>query len=326
MGLRITVDIFSGRTNPTWEIQDADQARELIRLISRNRSGVAEISSGFTGLGFRGIQVEITDDLDTAGLPPRFELAGGGAQDPFASAEVAEQLLATMPVGEGDEGSAAEADTAGGEETGWPQEFREGVRQEIQHTTREGAGGATTIEPTESGNLSEAGALEVEKLLQTLVHPAALTCSYDVTPFNPAFWNRPDTQPYNNCYNFAVNRRTNTFAQPGRAHGYTIPGTVRCSEVSTGALRDGLRTWGNCQPAGSLRYVVALVTGTILGRRDYHWYRLHPGGIWCHKPGGGTARDWDNSNKRITNPYTCDRGGYTEWCGLFQTHQSIVIR
>ncbi|WP_409055446.1 hypothetical protein [Streptomyces sp. SYP-A7185] len=334
MGLRITVDIFSGRTNPTWEIQDQEQVRELIQLIAHHEAAVADVSAGFTGLGFRGIQVEITDDLDTAGLPAVFKVAGGGGRDPYAGADVAERLLETMPVGPPEEGGGrraaeSESDAPAPEERAerYPEDFRESVRDEIRRTAREGAGGATTVEPAESGGLSEAHAAEVEKQLQTLVHRAALTCAYDVTPFNPGFWNRPDTQLYNNCYNFAVNRRTNTFAQPGLAHGYTIPDTVTCGQVSTGAQRDGLRLWGNCQPAGSLRYVVALVTGTYPGNlRDYHWYRLHPGGLWAHKPGGTPARDTDNSGRPITNPYTCDRRPYNEWCGLFQTHHSIVIR
>ncbi|MGW7086885.1 hypothetical protein ACWGH2_25815 [Streptomyces sp. NPDC054871] len=337
MGLRITVDIFSGRPNPTWEIQDQEQVLELIQLIAHHQEAVADVSGGFTGLGFRGIQVEITDDLDTAGLPPVFKVAGGGDRDPYTGADVAERLLETMPVGGLDEsGERRPAQDEGeGEGAGdtavldesYPEDFRESVRAEIRRTAREGAGGATTIEPTESGGITEADAAEVEKQLQTLVHRAALACAYDVTPFNPAFWNRPDTQPYNNCYNFAVNRRTNTFAQPGHAHGYTIPRTVRCGEVSIGAQRDGLRLWGNCQPAGSLRYVVALVTGTFPGNlRDYHWYRLHPGGLWAHKPGGTPARNTDNSGRLITNPYTCDRRPYNEWCGLFQTHNSLVIR
>ncbi|MGW0908310.1 hypothetical protein [Streptomyces sp. NPDC002853] len=328
MGLRITVDIFSGRANPSWEIQDQEQVLELIQLMAHHQEAVADVSDGFSGLGFRGIRVEITDDLDTGGLPAVFKIAGGGDRDPYTGADVAERLLETMPVGESTERRPAEGegDTEVVEES-YPEDFRESVREEIRRTAREGAGGATTIEPTESGGISEADAAEVEKQLQTLVHRAALACAYDVTPFNPAFWNRPDTQPYNNCYNFAVNRRTNTFAQPGRAHGYTIPRTVRCGEVSTGAQRDGLRIWGNCQPPGSLRYVVALVTGTFPGNiRDYHWYRLHPGGLWAHKPGGTAARNTDNSGRLITNPYTCDRRPYNEWCGLFQTHNALVIR
>src|SRR6185295_11525413 len=31
--------------------------------------------------------------------------------------------------------------------------------------------------------------------------------------YNPGLWNVPNTQPYNNCYNYANNIITNTFAQ-----------------------------------------------------------------------------------------------------------------
>ncbi|POX42281.1 hypothetical protein C3486_05990 [Streptomyces sp. Ru73] len=305
--------------------------RELLEFMAGHRTALAEPATGYTGLGFRGIQVELTDDLDTAGLPTEFEVAGDGSQDPYAAAELAERLLDTMPTGAGAAAEPPPDETAaGGEqptEESYPEAFRDSVREQIRHTVREGAGGAMTIEPPEPGSFSEGSLLEVEKQLQTLVPSAAVACAYDVTPYNPGFWNRPDTRPRNNCYNFAVNRRTNTFAQPGRAHGYTIPGTVRCNEVSIGAQRDGIRVWGNCQPQGTLRYVIALVTGTFPGGfRDYHWYRLHPGGLWAHKPGRTPVRNVDNSGRPIRNPYTCDRRPYNEWCGLYQSHNSVTIR
>lgn len=46
MGLRITVDTFSGRANPTWEIQDQEQVHELIQLMAHNQAAVAEVSEG----------------------------------------------------------------------------------------------------------------------------------------------------------------------------------------------------------------------------------------------------------------------------------------
>src|SRR5439155_2191799 len=48
--------------------------------------------------------------------------------------------------------------------------------------------------------------------------------------YEPAWWNVPARQPYNNCYNYATNYRTNTFAQPGRAAGaqYTA---LTCASV-----------------------------------------------------------------------------------------------
>jgi len=42
-------------------------------------------------------------------------------------------------------------------------------------------------------------------------------------PYNPGKWNIPTVQPHNNCYNYGNDHITNTFAQPGRAHGKPIP-------------------------------------------------------------------------------------------------------
>lgn len=315
MGLRVTIDIFSGRPNPSWDIEDDDQVRELLQLMVRSRAALAEPVSGYTGLGFRGLQIEITNDVNVSGLPTQFKVVGGGSQDEFAGAELAERLLATMP--------SRPPAVEGAEEAMYSAEFQQMVREEIRQVPFARAGGVT-YEPEQLPDDDQI--TEVEEQLRTL-RSRALSCAYDATPFNPAFWNRPDTQPYNNCYNYAVNRRTNTFAQPGRAHGYSIPGTVRCNEVADGALRDGLRWWGNCQPAGTLRYVLALVTGTFPGGfRDYHWYRFQSNGFWGHKPGGTAARNTDNSNNIIYNPYTCNRGPYTDWCGFLQSHNSVVIR
>ena len=49
MGLRITIDIFSGRPDPFWNIEDNDQVR-LLQLAARNRAALAEPTSGYTGL------------------------------------------------------------------------------------------------------------------------------------------------------------------------------------------------------------------------------------------------------------------------------------
>jgi hypothetical protein len=40
------------------------------------------------------------------------------------------------------------------------------------------------------------------------------------TAYNPGFWNTPAVQPKNNCYNYAMNWRSDTFAQPGRISGH----------------------------------------------------------------------------------------------------------
>ena len=126
----------------------------------------------------------------------------------------------------------------------------------------------------------------------------------------------------NNCYNYARNWRTDTFAQPGRAHGAQTS-TMGCARVTTAAMADGLRRRCTCLPGSEFpRRLMALV---IDPGWDYHWYRHQRGGFWGHKPGRTPARNVDNSNVVITNPETCNRGGYTDLCGYFYAGRSVVI-
>ena len=63
------------------------------------------------------------------------------------------------------------------------------------------------------------------------------------------------------------------------------------------------------------RYLVALVVAPGPGFIDFHWYRKSSEGFWSHKPGSTAARNVDNSNRIITDPATCNRGPYTQFCG-----------
>ena len=76
-------------------------------------------------------------------------------------------------------------------------------------------------------------------------------------------------------------------------------------------------------PPGKGRgWYVALV---IWPNVDYHWYRQDNVGCWSHKPGKTAARNTDNSGNRITDPRTCNRGGYTQFCGYMNTGSWVVI-
>lgn len=137
-----------------------------------------------------------------------------------------------------------------------------------------------------------------------------------VPPYSPAFWNDGGTVQYNNnCYNYGNNKRTDTFAQPGRAAGamYT---NLTCTAVYNAANADGLDPLpasGSC-PDGKDKVALVVDPGT-----DYHWYRLDSSGMWSHKPGGTQATNLDNSGNPITNPETANRCGtwlcYTDFCG-----------
>jgi hypothetical protein len=96
-------------------------------------------------------------------------------------------------------------------------------------------------------------------LISTVPDPKCEKCRYEVSKFNPSFWNAASVQPYNNCYNYARNWRTNTFAQPGRAHGAQT-GTMACNSVTTAAMADGLVKRCICLPDSEYpRRLMALV-------------------------------------------------------------------
>jgi len=117
----------------------------------------------------------------------------------------------------------------------------------------------------------------------------------------------------NNCYNYACNIPTDTFAQPGRASG-NMYSSLNCNEVSDGAISDGL-TVQNCdEPCPNCCHKVALV---VAPGWDYHWYRQDKNGMWSHKPGKTAVRNTDNSGNPISDSHTADRGPYTEFCGCF---------
>jgi len=151
--------------------------------------------------------------------------------------------------------------------------------------------------------------LEAWKELE-VVWPFKKTCSCGPL-YEPEWWNVPSIQPYNNCYNYATNYRTNTFAQPGRAAG-DMYNSLSCAEVKSGAIKDELidapDNDNKCPDEGHL---VALV---IWPNWDYHWYRKGENGYWSHKPGGTAVTNLDNSGDSISDPRTADRGGYTDFC------------
>jgi hypothetical protein len=168
-----------------------------------------------------------------------------------------------------------------------------------------------------------AGRVKTVTIRQTTRDARCESCQYEISRFNPGFWNNdPNVQRNNNCYNYARNWRTDTFAQPGRASGH--PNSImQCAQVSAAARFDGLVDRCRCLPASEYpRRLMALV---IWPGGDYHWYRHQIGGFWGHKPGQTPARNTDNSGVIITNPETCNRGNYTQFCGYFYAGKSVKI-
>ena len=121
----------------------------------------------------------------------------------------------------------------------------------------------------------------------------------------------------NNCYNYATNMKTNTFAQPGRAAAAQYA-SLSCTDVTTAAIADGLTSVNDPDDCPVGQCPVALV---VAPGKDYHWYRRNANGNWSHKPGGTDATTFDASGNKITNPETADRNygylNYTDFCGYF---------
>lgn len=157
-------------------------------------------------------------------------------------------------------------------------------------------------------------------ILHCLVVIASLIAHADPAPLKVPkmdldFWNG-DIQYGNNCYNYATNRVTNSFAQPGEASDemYT---DLQCEDVYAAAEKDlGLI------PAEFFKFdkteddtLIALV---VSPNYDFHWYRRDADNMWSHKNGSTPATNLDESYELISDPETADRGSYTDFCGYFR--------
>lgn len=315
--LRVTADIFSGRPNPTWVVDDREAAA-VLRDLAQQPDAAAAVDSGFQGLGNRGLIVESLGEstADEYGVPARFRLAAGGAARGRGKAlEISERLLRTLP----DRPTGDQAGDAGAAyEPGLRQYLLDQLAASATLTRTESTGTAAADETAAGDAGTGAGPIPIP-----IPFPI---CQYESTPFNPAFWNDPAHITHNNCYNYATNRRTDTFAQPGRATGamYTA---INCAQVGAGAVHDGAVKAPACAPASeNPRWYMALVIAPGPGFIDYHWYRKSSQGFWGHKPGGTAARNVDNSGHVVLDPRTADRGPYTIFCGFFYAQRRMVVR
>jgi hypothetical protein len=308
----VTLDAFSGRPNPSWRISDKDNARLLERVSGRALASAMETEVNVP-LGPRGFIISaVSDDDVPEGVPQTFRV-GSGVQK-----AAAESRGAVLSASENDEIAKFLLNTgrhvleedlmaflaSWGQKQAQPQAFEQGV----------------FAEPAEPA--PEEPAAEEASDMKSAV--AAAACIIANTAYNPGFWNVPAVQPHNNCYNYAMNYRSDTFAQPGRISGHMYT-AINCANVGTAANWDGCLT--TC--SGSNKNV-ALVIAPGPGFVDYHWYRRQKEGFWGHKPGGTAARNTDNRGRVINGttltPANCDRGPYTIFCGYRYSPTGMRVR
>ena len=309
--LLITADVFSGRPNPSWVVSDTQEVRKVLRQLADSRPSAASPDAGLADLGrLRGLRISLQSDelaLDHALEPTIYlplQAAGGGALH-----DLADRLIdLAQPAG------LAEAAARSGDPTsGQP------FPDDLQAFLRERMTSPRGLTGPDSNSAAHAEAAQAQQA-------PAVTCMIEFGAYNPGFWNNDaNIRSRNNCYNYASNKRTDTFAQPGRGSGH-IYTAITCAAVSAAALSDGLHQRFVCFPdTEKPRYLVALVIAPGPGFVDFHWYRKNSEGFWSHKPGGTAVRNFDNSNLVITDPATCNRGPYTQFCGYFYTCRSQRI-
>jgi hypothetical protein len=303
--LQITADMFSGRQNPAWIVADEQEARSVLKELADRRSMLAETAPADLGLGFRGLEVEILNDelAQDTGLPNRLYVAKRAQGVPAAMGALGERLLGLISRAEPAVSSIEGA-------LPFDESLTSFIAQQIAQVSR----------------TTQADVVQEERVGEQAVVPT-VTCQIEFAPYNPGFWNNdPTIRATNNCYNYASNKRTNTFAQPGRGCGHMYT-AITCPEMTRASLCDGLHHRFDCFPDSEKpRYLVALVVAPGPGFIDFHWYRKMKEGFWGHKPGSTPVRNVDNSGKLILDPATCDRGPYTRFCGYFYTCKSQKIR
>jgi hypothetical protein len=316
----VTVDVFSGRPNPVWRLSNRDNARLLERLSGR---ALPPATGADTILGFRGFIVSAGSDDE---MPDTMatEVRIGGPMP--AQAPAPEPHLTALSAFEWAEVSRFLLNT--GRHVLDPAvatSLESLIQTQAAPSPKEDA--ALWMEPAEPAP-EEPPAGEVPRTEAAVPEDlAALApCVIANTPYNPGFWNRPGVQGKNNCYNFAMNWRSDTFAQPGRISGHPYT-AINCSAIGTAADWDGCHSY--C--SGSNKNVALVIAPRFLGNGpDFHWYRRQREGFWAHKPGGGAATNRDNRGRLIDGtsltPANCDRGDYIIFCGYRFSPTGMRVR
>jgi len=289
--LKVTLDVFSGRPNPSWQLSEADKKALLDRFAGRAMPSVAEVE---TVLGYRGYIVSAREDSarQRAGLPPEFRVRSGVPQ--AALAPELEEVRARPR--ERDDDALWLLSTA-----------RDAIDDDLAAYVEESIRAAPARPEPPPAPDQPAAATRADTRAQEYI---TASCIIRNSPFIPVFWDQPGVMPYNNCYNYAMNYRSNSFAQPGRISGRVFT-NISCEQVSAAAHRDGC-----VRDCAGVAQEVALV---IWPNVDFHWYRNQTNGFWGHKIGPTPATNVDDLDRLITDalsPELCARGPYTQFCGF----------
>ena len=288
MSLRVTFDIFSGRPNPVVVFDGSDATTLLQKLKPGAKlAGVEAEAPSESFLGYRGLIVEQSGPGVSADIPQRLRIVDGKAFAPTAAYRVPNDVEDFVFA----RATALHQPAA-------PAELLEQIREQSA---------ARRSNPISSSS-------------------SAATAPGPVTPcpcapiYEPTWWNDASRQGFNNCYNYAANYRTDTFAQPGLGTGQMYSWPISSVNMSAAAVRDALvqTNQSTCPTEGHL---VGLF---IAPGMDFHWFRLGRDRLWTHKPGPTPVTNKDNNGALINDPRTASRGMYTLFCGFMIVHHGHI--
>lgn len=283
--LIVTIDIFSGRENPVVEFTGKELQNIMERLAPIHKLEKRELGlPPIPTLGYRGMVVDQVG-LPMKELPESFRVANGKAFGRGVAYIIADDTFEDFVCGT------------------VPKELPiEDFRKEFQR-------------------FKEMQEFWVKWRWEDFIWPRKDKCKC-APIYEPTWWNVPARQYSNNCYNYACNYRTDSFAQPGYAVGEQYS-SIDCNAVTAAAVKDmlvsGSRASNECPKEGHLVALVVASNGW-----DYHWYRKGRNGYWSHKPGPGAVTDLDNSGNLISDPRTADRGFYDEFCTFMFVHHGHI--
>ena len=241
--LEATLDIYSGNPNPSWELSE-DKAKEFTEMPGWMDIMNPEDHGLSLDLGYRGFIVSVlSEESEKIGsakegiekthyhpkLPNTFRIYGSKKSD--ESNKGFKPSLSLEDIQEKEKWLLDTMKTSPNLSKGFDQGLKtfndnHKIKQLIEQAINDGGHPQQGISET----------LQEESRQPS---PEALaSCNIWSAYYNPSFWNDSRYQGYNNCYNYAMNMRTNTFAQPGRAHGCNF--SINCGSVSAAARCDGV--------------------------------------------------------------------------------------
>lgn len=310
MKVKVTIDIFSGRPNPTMiaEGREAKKILDQMSLRTAFRKTAATQEPEPFNLGYRGIIVEQLDKPSGV-LPASMRVTPSRVYAAATSAGADDNVFEKI----------AFDNLAKFKGLGSRTEFAALMEESVKHFR-------TSRLELKRRLTTDIGTADIESPVPS---PLLNICSCSPIP-ELEWWNDGgQRQGNNNCYNYATNYRTDTFAQPGKAAGKQYTSMADCVvpagkiSVLTGAIADQLTdNPGADNKCPDYGHLVALV---IAPNADFHWYRKGKNGLWTHKPGSTKATNLDNSGNTIPDPRTANRGIYTKFC-TFMTVQHGHIK